>query len=61
VKLLSVDIGERSFSVEPGNLYPSIVVHLSNVSVKAHATGGLRLATFELFNFTEFDIFGLDA
>jgi hypothetical protein len=26
VKIMEIDIGERKFSVEPGNLYPSVVV-----------------------------------
>jgi hypothetical protein len=26
VKIMEIDIGESKFSVEPGNLYPSVVV-----------------------------------
>ena len=61
VKIIEIDLGERKFSVEPGNLYPSIVVEVSNVTVLSHVTGGLKFGPMEMFNFTEFEIRGLEA
>jgi hypothetical protein len=60
VKLTTFDIKERSVRIVPGEKEPRVIMEIKGTHLKGHLTGGLEVGKFQMFNFTNIEVQGLD-